>query len=435
VISRSNFVFIYLPRFIPDAPNPIALKSNFSDLSRVTEQSQVARFRSSVPAQSGSRKLHLGLFGLLMSLSSTVQAANVILAWDPSPGTNVAGYKLHYGPGKGNYTNIVDVGPTNIGTISGVVGGATYFCVVTAYSIAGLESDFSNEVTFRPHTNAPPTLDALPDWTIDEDSGARVINLTGISTGSIKDIQRLTITAQSSNPGLIPTPYVNYVSPNPNGALIFGTRANTNGSAVVTVTVSDGESTFSRTFVVTVLAVNDLPNISFIPNQRIIQNTSTQPLPIAVSDLETPAENLTLSGVSSNPDLVSPASIIFGGTGSNRTVQVLPTPGQIGSAVITVMVNDGSTNVATSFQLTVLPAVEIRILSAARVLSSGFAVRWQSVPGRTYRVCFKDELAETTWNDLTGDITATGFSTSWTDLTFSRRAARYYKVRLVDFDD
>jgi hypothetical protein len=150
--------------------------------------------------------------------------------------------------------------------------------------------------------------------------------------------------------------------------------------------------------------------------------------------LETPAENLTLSGFSSNPGLVSTASIIFGGTGSNRTVQVLPTPGQTGLAVITVMVNDGGTNVPTSFQVTVLPAVEIRILSASRVFSSGFAVRWQSVPGRAYRICYKDDVSETHWNDLTGDIVATGLSTSWTDLTFSRRPSRYYKVRLVDFD-
>jgi hypothetical protein len=31
-IARSNFLFIFQTRFIPDAPNPIALKANFFDL-------------------------------------------------------------------------------------------------------------------------------------------------------------------------------------------------------------------------------------------------------------------------------------------------------------------------------------------------------------------------------------------------------------------
>jgi hypothetical protein len=266
---------------------------------------------------------------------------------------------------------------------------------------------------------------------MNEDSAGRVVNLSGIGSGSSNEFQRLTVTADSSNPGLIPTPYVNYISPNSVGALIFGPRPNANGSAAIKLTVNDGETVLSRTFVVTILSVNDVPKLSFIPNQRILQDTSTAPLPIAIGDVETPADNLVLAASSSNPALVPLSSIILGGMGSNRTVQVTPLPGRTGSAMITVSVHDGTTNVGSAFQLTVLPSVEIKILAAAPVLSSGFALRWQSLPGRTYRVCFKDTFEETHWTDLTSDIVAMSLSTSWTDLTFNRRKSRFYKVRLV----
>jgi len=159
--------------------------------------------------------------------------------------------------------------------------GATYFFAVSAYTSLGFESDFSNEISLSTG-NALPTLNALADMAIDEDSGARVIPLSGISPGSSNENQRLTITATSSNPDVIPTPSVSYVSPNTNGALIFGPSPNANGSAVITITVNDGQAQnnlLSRSFVVTVRPVNDVPTISSISNQRITQDTSTSPIP------------------------------------------------------------------------------------------------------------------------------------------------------------
>ena len=67
-----------------------------------------------------------------------------------------------------------------------------------------------------------------------------------------------------------------------------------------------------------------------------------------------PAGSLTLSGSSSNPTLVPPANIVFGGSGSNRTVQITPAVNQTGTANISIVVNDGTGNTATnSFGLTV----------------------------------------------------------------------------------
>ena len=61
--------------------------------------------------------------------------------------------------------------------------------------------------------NHAPTLDPIPDpAAVPEDAGAQAIDLAGITAGS-GDAQALTVTATSSNPGLIPNPTVTYTSP------------------------------------------------------------------------------------------------------------------------------------------------------------------------------------------------------------------------------
>jgi len=77
----------------------------------------------------------------------------------PSPDTEVVGYYSKYGPTSGNYTNKVDVGNVTNATLYGLVEGATYFFVVTAYNDWGLESDPSNEVSYTvPSSTNIPTV-------------------------------------------------------------------------------------------------------------------------------------------------------------------------------------------------------------------------------------------------------------------------------------
>jgi hypothetical protein len=75
------------------------------------------------------------------------------LAWDApatnsdgSALTNLAGYKIHYGPSSGNYTGVLDVGLTTSYSLSELPAG-TYYFTVTAYNQSGIESERSNEVS------------------------------------------------------------------------------------------------------------------------------------------------------------------------------------------------------------------------------------------------------------------------------------------------
>jgi hypothetical protein len=92
------------------------------------------------------------------------------------------------------------------------------------------------------------------------------------------------------------------------------------------------------------------------PGRAIPANTSTPAVPFTISDGETPAGTLGLTGSSSNPALVAENGISFGGSDANRTVTVTPLGFQQGSAVITVTVTDGDNNTANRSFLVVVGA-------------------------------------------------------------------------------
>ncbi|MBK7999042.1 MAG: hypothetical protein IPK15_10095 [Verrucomicrobia bacterium] len=98
---------------------------------------------------------------------------------------------------------------------------------------------------------------------------------------------------------------------------------------------------------------NAPPSISGIANQSTPENTSTAPIAFTVGDPETNAVDLTVTGSSSNQDVIPNANIVFGGSESNRTVTLTPAPNQSGVATITVTVSDGTASSSTSFPITV----------------------------------------------------------------------------------
>lgn len=101
------------------------------------------------------------------------------------------------------------------------------------------------------------------------------------------------------------------------------------------------------------------PTVSAIPDQSIPANGSTGPIPFAVGDDQTPADELTPTGSSDNPALVPDENITFDGSGGSRTVTITPVAGQQGQANLTVSVNDGTATSSTTFLLRVgAPAID-----------------------------------------------------------------------------
>lgn len=101
------------------------------------------------------KKLVLGILaGLFFVCFAAIAAGNVTLAWDASPDASVTGYRIYWGAASQSYTNS-QTGDTNLTmTITNLTPGVRYFFAATAFDGNGLESDFSNETSYRvPTTN------------------------------------------------------------------------------------------------------------------------------------------------------------------------------------------------------------------------------------------------------------------------------------------
>jgi hypothetical protein len=97
----------------------------------------------------------------LLLLGATAHAqSSVTLAWNPSTGTGIAGYRIYQGRASATYTNTIPVGIFTNATITGLTAGATYYFAATAYDTNSLESEFSNEISYTVPvpTNNPPTI-------------------------------------------------------------------------------------------------------------------------------------------------------------------------------------------------------------------------------------------------------------------------------------
>jgi hypothetical protein len=304
------------------------------------------------------------LFSALFAVMqfSAFATESVTLAWDTSTDPIVAGYNVYYGGASGAYTNEICAGNATNATISGLVQGTTYYFAATTYAASGMESPFSSEVSYLvPIVNQPPTLNAISNLTISENAALQTVTLSGIGSGAANESQTLTVTAVSSNTGLIPNPTVNYTSANSTGSLTFTPVANGNGTATITVTVNDGGASNNiviRTFTVTVNAVNQTPTLNAISNLTINENAALQTVTLSGigSGAANESQTLTVTAVSSNTGLIPNQTVNYTSANSTGSLTFTPVANGNGTATITVTVNDGGTSnniVTQTFTVTV----------------------------------------------------------------------------------
>jgi hypothetical protein len=86
-------------------------------------------------------------------------AASVLLAWDASPDPDVALYRLYVGIQSLRAGNPPLTGYSTQKAqfqVDGLDYGRDYFFCVTAINLAGLESEYSNEVKYTPTPEPEP---------------------------------------------------------------------------------------------------------------------------------------------------------------------------------------------------------------------------------------------------------------------------------------
>jgi len=234
-----------------------------------------------------------------------------------------------------NYFNPEITGTLAFTPASGASGTATITVTVDNGSSA-----FSR--LFRVSVNAlnvPPTLNPISDLSVNEDSGATVVRLSGISAGAGNEDQTLTVAAISTNPSLIPNPAISYFSPDSTGTLTFTPRADGWGTAIIIVTVNDGQSvnrTFRRFFRVTVSPVNDPPIVNAGADQTVTL-PATAILAGSATDDEFPDRPGALT--TSWSKLSGPGSVTFSAPGAAVSTASFSQSGQY---ILRLTASDGA---------------------------------------------------------------------------------------------
>ena len=188
---------------------------------------------------------------------------------------------------------------------------------------------------------------------------------------------------------------LNFVSASPtasvtNGSTLTFNLGNLTNNAKSTITIqSTAVTAGSRTNLATVISltsdpvsgnnsataavnVNSPPTISTITNVTTNENTFAGPIAFTITDAETAASLLALSGTSSNTNLLPNANIVFGGSASNRTVTLTPAANQFGASIITISVSDGLTNTSTAFTLAVSQVFHLPLVAPI----SNYTIYW-----------------------------------------------------------
>jgi hypothetical protein len=98
------------------------------------------------------------------------------LAFDKPDDPSVTGFRLYRGNQSGVYTNTIDLGMENRVIATGLASNTIYFFAVTSHDNTGMESIFSNEVTYQTQNVRPVSLTLSPRGiiTINSYAGARL---------------------------------------------------------------------------------------------------------------------------------------------------------------------------------------------------------------------------------------------------------------------
>jgi predicted extracellular nuclease/methionine-rich copper-binding protein CopC len=136
-----------------------------------------------------------------------------------------------------------------------------------------------------------------------------------------------------------------------NGTLSFTPAPNANGTANLSVVLSDdggtanggSNSSVAVQFAINVASVNDAPTISTLPDISVDQDEAGQTT-FVIADIDNTllCSAANLGATSSNTGVLAISGIAFSGSPGACTVTLTPVGGATGSSDVTITVNDGS---------------------------------------------------------------------------------------------
>ena len=188
------------------------------------------------------------------------------------------------------------------------------------------------------------TISAVPDQVVDEDTAKTVpFTVNGSESGNVA------VAASAADSNIVAS-----VTTSGQGSAwtaVVTPKKDAIGSTTVTLVATDEFGTGTATFNVTVVAANDAPEFTAIPNQNTLRNLPVT-FEIPVTDKDTELTSLIFSWASSNPELIN--NVVFGfKDGVTPIATVIPKRDQVGQASVTIFADDGTTKVGAPVLVTV----------------------------------------------------------------------------------
>src|SRR5204863_8345930 len=117
------------------------------------------------------------------------------------------------------------------------------------------------------------------------------------------------------------------------------------GSATITVNVTDSDGGSSSTsFLLTVNPVNDPPTLDLLADLTVNEDSGGQTIPltgITSGPANESSQSVSLIASNSNPGLLTNLTVSYTNPASNGILTFGIVPNAFGTAVVTVIVNDG----------------------------------------------------------------------------------------------
>ena len=266
-----------------DQPAPARLETRHDDLISGTDTTGTVTLRSPAPAA-----------GVTWRLVSHDEALEVPATATIPAGARTVTFRIR--------TKAIAAARTATITATGEIPAAR--------SAGAITLKLTLEIWLLPPVNEPPTITGPTDQVIDEDTS------TGPLAFTIGDAETppdgLTVSASSSNPGLVPDANIVFGGSGDSRTVTVTPAADWSGSSTITVAVSDGAATATDTFTVTVNQLfDDSETFPFTGGQQ------TFPVPVGVTSIQ--IEAYGAEGGDGNSE---------GGDGGSVTATVNVTPGE-----------------------------------------------------------------------------------------------------------
>ena len=276
--------------------------------------------------------------------------------WDNSPDN-------HYSyPVKDNYQTIVHSGDYSIYTFDfrnssnvDLTKISRLNFVFNPSGASGCTSTvYFDDIRIGDQALIEPAITKIPDQFHGLNAGSVIVPFWGIkdrASGSTS----LSVTAISSNTGLIPNPIVTYTPGSTSGTLQYTSAENQAGESVITVTVSgnapdDNVSTFRIT-----VEPNHAPRIVQIADKDIKNGQLTE---IKISGLDdgdaNASQTLLITATNSNPELIPDPVIDYQTGGFSAILKLNPVSDQTVTATIRVKVQDNGGIIAGGIDTTIM---------------------------------------------------------------------------------